>query len=604
MLGKRAAEKAQVKNKSAAPQQITAEQLLREAVDSQRQERGPPRITFADETELNNYRLGKRKDFEESLRLKRNNVGIWLRYARWEEDQKDFRRARSIYERTLQVDYQNTAVWIRYIEMEISNKFVQHARTLYDRVTGLLPRIEQFWFKYAYMEERLENYAGARAIYEKWMSWKPTDNAWLQYVKFEERCGEIDRARAVFERYMEQYLDSTAFIRYCKFEEKQKQFEKARAGYETCISMMPDLTEEVFLKYAQFEIRRKDSDRANRIFQLGLDKLNPTDSKQLYSAYISYTKQTGSRDQIDQVLLSKRRSFYENLMISEPNNLDTCFDYIGMEEEAGDVEKIREIYERSIAKIPTLSDKKYWRRYLYLWMFYAQFEEVVGEDIGRVRHIYKTVVKLMEQVKVFSTKIFKSFAQFELRHDKNLESFRRILTLGLTATGGKKLSLGRFWVETELQLGDVAQARFAAAKLVEINSAFARNWVSFIDLELGLGEPARAVALCEAALKSLGSLDSPELVFKKWIEIETDLKDYEKIRRIFQKLIKLTNHYKAFLSYADFESDTMESRERACAILEEALEIVPDTHESERGVIREKLDQLLAGMNEIGSNDI
>jgi len=604
MLGKRAVEKAQVKNKTAASKQITAEQLLREAVDSQRQERGPSRITFADEAELNNYRLGKRKDFEESLRLKRNNIGIWLRYAKWEEEQKDFRRARSIYERTLQVDYQNTAVWIRYIEMEISNKFIQHARTLYDRVTSLLPRIEQFWFKYAYMEERLENYAGARAIYERWMSWKPTDNAWLQYVKFEERCGEIDRARTVFERYMEQYLDTTAFIRYCKFEEKYKQYEKARAGFETCVAMMPDLTEEVFIKYAQFEIRRGESERANRVFQLGLEKLSPQDSKKLYSGYISHTKQAGSRDQIDQVLLAKRVAYYENQLLMEPQNLDYYFDYIRMEEEAGDVEKVREIYERSIARVPPVSDKKYWRRYIYLWLFYAQFEEIVGEDFSRVRNVYETAIKLMESQNIFSTKIFKSYAQFELRHQHDLKKFRDILARGLVSTGGKKPSLARFWIETELQLGDIAQARFAAAKLVEVNPSLVSNWISFIDLELGLGELARAVALCEAALKTISSLDQPELIFKKWIEIEIAREDYEKVRKIFQKVIKLSDNYKAFLAYAEFESLTMNSRERACAILEEALEIVPDSHESHRAILREKLDDLLGNMNDVAASDI
>jgi hypothetical protein len=98
--------------------------------------------------------------------------------------------------------------------------------------------------------------------------------------------------------------------------------------------MMPDLTEEVFIKYAQFEIRRGDSEKANRVFQLGLEKLSPHDSRKLYSAYISHTKQTGSRDQIDQVLLAKRVAYYENQLLMEPQNLDYYFDYIRMEEEA------------------------------------------------------------------------------------------------------------------------------------------------------------------------------------------------------------------------------------------------------------------------------
>ena len=174
MLGKRDFEKAQVRNRAAAPQQITAEQILREAVDGTRPEKGPQKVTFANEAELNEYRMSKRKEFEDHLRRLRNHMGTWIKYATWEAAQQEYRRARSIFERALQVDYQNVTLWLKYVEMEISQKFIQHARNLYDRVTTLLPRVDQFWYKYAYMEERLENYAGSSSIYAKWMSWKPS----------------------------------------------------------------------------------------------------------------------------------------------------------------------------------------------------------------------------------------------------------------------------------------------------------------------------------------------------------------------------------------------------------------------------------------------
>lgn len=36
-----------------------------------------------------------------------------LQYAQWEEGQKDFRRARSVWERALDNDYRNTTVWLK-----------------------------------------------------------------------------------------------------------------------------------------------------------------------------------------------------------------------------------------------------------------------------------------------------------------------------------------------------------------------------------------------------------------------------------------------------------------------------------------------------------
>jgi crooked neck len=595
MLGKRDFAKAQVKDKSAAPMQITAEQLLREAVDRERAEKGPPKITFANEAELNDYRLGKRKEFEDSLRLKRNNIGIWLRYAKWETDQQEFRRARSIYERTLQVDYQNISVWNKYIDMEISNKFIQHARNLYDRVTSLLPRVDQFWLNYAYMEERLENYAGARGIYEKWMSWKPSENSWLQYIKFEERCGEIGRARAVFERYIQQYQDVTCFIRYCRFEDMNREFEKARAGYETCVNLIDNLNEDIFIKYAQFEVRRGEIEKANRVYRLGLEKLDSKSCKKLYNFFVSHTKQTGTRSEIDQILLDKRRAHYERLVAEQPQNLDHCFLYILTEEEAGEIDRARELYERFIAYIPQTGDKKFWKRYIYLWLFYAQFEEVKSKDIARCRQIYETVVELMNISQIFFAKIFREFGKFEIRQS-NLSGFRKVMSAGLNLSHGHKPSIARFWLETELRIGQVSQARFAAAKMVEINPNSANSWISFADLELAFGETDRAVAICQMGLKAAVS-DSPESIFKKLIDIETLNENFDAVRELFKEMISNSDHYKVFLEYANFEANTVGAISRACAILEEALEIVPDSHVSQRKVLRSRLDELIEQMN-------
>ncbi|KAL8443100.1 hypothetical protein Emag_006127 [Eimeria magna] len=196
------AKQMEVKNKMPAPVQITAEQLLREAVDRQLDDAlaHKPQQRIVDEEELQQYRLNKRKEFEDTLRRQRHHIGTWIKYAEWEAAQKEFRRARSVFERALLVDYQNVTLWLKYIEMEAKNKFVISCRNLYERACQLLPRVEQFWFKYAHMEELLGNYAGARAVYERWMDWNPSDKGWLLYIHFEERCKELDRARRVFER--------------------------------------------------------------------------------------------------------------------------------------------------------------------------------------------------------------------------------------------------------------------------------------------------------------------------------------------------------------------------------------------------------------------
>ena len=122
-------------------------------------------------------------------------------------------------------------------------------------------------------------------------------------------------------------------------------------------------------------------------------------------------------------------------MRAQPLNYDSWFDYIRLEESAGDIERTREVrwsraaawraasarppasalaqsrfpvcmhttaaasaspprrcsqlalrqvYERAISNVPPAPEKRYWQRYIYLWIKYALFEELeAGERSPR-----------------------------------------------------------------------------------------------------------------------------------------------------------------------------------------------------------------------------
>eukprot|EP00240_Pyramimonas_obovata_P006766 CAMPEP_0118936832 /NCGR_PEP_ID=MMETSP1169-20130426/20583_1 /TAXON_ID=36882 /ORGANISM="Pyramimonas obovata, Strain CCMP722" /LENGTH=172 /DNA_ID=CAMNT_0006880235 /DNA_START=94 /DNA_END=608 /DNA_ORIENTATION=- len=149
-----------VKNKTPAPVQITAEQIVREAKERQDDEMAPRLGRITDAEELAEYRLKKRKEFEDTIRRVRWNQGAWVKYAKWEESQGDLGRAASVWERTLDVDYHNVSVWLKYVDMEMRHRRINHARNLWDRAVSLLPRVDQLWYKYIHMEEMLGNVAG------------------------------------------------------------------------------------------------------------------------------------------------------------------------------------------------------------------------------------------------------------------------------------------------------------------------------------------------------------------------------------------------------------------------------------------------------------
>jgi len=61
------------------PVQITAEQILREARELQEQDFKAPKQKITDETELAEYRLRKRKEFEDLVRRVRWNSSVWVK---------------------------------------------------------------------------------------------------------------------------------------------------------------------------------------------------------------------------------------------------------------------------------------------------------------------------------------------------------------------------------------------------------------------------------------------------------------------------------------------------------------------------------------------
>ena len=89
-----------IKNKAAAPVQISAEMLLKEASEHQMVKEKAPTTRFHDEEELKEFQGRKRSEFEKYVRIAPERLHNWSRYAEWEASQKDLMRARSVWERS------------------------------------------------------------------------------------------------------------------------------------------------------------------------------------------------------------------------------------------------------------------------------------------------------------------------------------------------------------------------------------------------------------------------------------------------------------------------------------------------------------------------
>lgn len=442
--------------------------------------------------------------------------------------------------------------------MEMRNKQINHARNLWDRAITIMPRTNQFWYKYTYMEEMLENVAGARQVFERWLEWQPEEQAWQTYINFELRYKELDRARKIYERFVMVHPEVKNWIKYARFEEAHGFYNSGRGVYERAVEFFGEeyMDERLFIAFAKFEENQREHERARVIYKYALDTMPKEKALDLYKAYSIHEKKFGDKAGIEEVIRSKRKFQYEQEITENPTNYDGWFDYIRLIESEGDVEVTRETYERAIANVPPANDKNFWRRYVYLWINYALYEELETEDIERTRQIYKTCLELIPH-KIFTfSKMWLYYAQFEIRQ-KNLQVARKSLGMAIGMCPRDKLYRG--YIELEIQLREFDRCRILYEKFLEFNSENCVTWMKFAELETLLGDAERARAIYELAINQ-ARLDMPELLWKGYIDFEVSQGEIELARQLYERLLDRTGHVKVWISYAKFEL-TSESTE-------------------------------------------
>jgi crooked neck len=397
-------------------------------------------------------------------------------------------------------------LWLSYSEMELKARAVQHARNLFDRAVTLLPRVDQLWYKYVYLEELLQNVPGARQVFERWMAWEPDDKAWQAYIKLEERYQELDRASAIYERWAAVRPEPRVWVKWGKFEEERGTPDKAREVFQTALEFFGDDPEQVekaqavFNAFARMETRLKEFERARVIYkvrplcrlplssgaeassQFALSRLPRAKSAALYAAYTKFEKQHGTRGTLESTVLGKRRIQYEDELAHDARNYDVWFDFARLEEgaladlreegapadeEDGAVARVREVYERAIAQRPPGDAKRHWRRYIFLWLNYALFEELETQvrgaaclacsycvltclqDYERARQVYRTAVEVVPHKQFTFAKLWLMYARFEVRR-LDLAGARKLL--GVAIGMCPKEALFKGYIQLELDV--------------------------------------------------------------------------------------------------------------------------------------------------------
>ena len=309
------------------------------------------------------------------------------------------------------------------------------------------------------------------------------------------------------------------------------------------------------------------------MLEFGLARLaDPAQRTRLQAALAALQRQRGDRAGVEDVVLAKRRGAYEAAVAASPLNFDAWLDLakleeaVAMDEDAAsgenatgpdgrvtvgssdehfrprpnlrNAERIREVYERAIAAVPPSSQKHLWHRYIYLWLLYACYEELVARDTSRARAVYAAALSVVPHKTFTFGKLWLQAALLEVRCG-DLAAARRLLGRSIGLCPKKKVIRG--YISLELALGEVDRCRALHEKHLALAPSSAQAWARFAELERSLGEDERARAVLALALQQ-PALDLPELAWKAAIDLEAELGDVTRARELYQQLLARTQH--------------------------------------------------------------
>lgn len=569
--------------------QVTSEQILQDAYANREKPIERPKQTIQDLDELRSYQLTKRREYEQQLNKNRLNFGQWLRYAKWEGHQNhDFARARSIYERALDVNVSHIPFWTHYIQFELSNKNISHARNLLDRGVTTLPRVDKLWYLYVQTEETLGNYVMVRSIFERWLSWEPSSGAWDAYVAFERRYDEYENARAIYGRYVDKFPDGSTWLKWVDFEvysvpSGPQQTPQTRMIFELAVDTIlqsrkgDESLASIISKWTYWETSVNEFERARAIYQTILNTpelgLTAELKTSIFNEYTKFEKNNGDKGTIDSSILLKRKLMYQQAVLKDARDHDTWWLLINIMQQDSQqtAADLRKVFQDATSTPPEDKYKSVkWKRYIYLWIRYALWEEFDQKNIDFSREALSQVLKVVPHKQFTSAKLWIHLAEFELRNsDTALVSARKALgrALGLAPKPKKKLFL--YYISLEKKLGEPERVRKIYEKWLELTlldtseGKSLKVLLDYIAFENELQESHRCVSLFRSGLalaenEALAPKFAPvEYLWFAFINYYKEEMQYEEARDVYKELLAKADDVRVWVSYALFESSIL-----------------------------------------------
>lgn len=204
--------------------------------------------------------------------------------------------------------------------------------------------------------------------------------------------------------------------------------------------------------------------------------------------------------------ITQRYEEFDHQLTEQPDNYEVWWYYMEFvkAQEAGNHDLIRNAYKLATSNIPDVDNTLKWRGYLILWYNFAQYEEIIVEDIERARQVYVTCLETIPHGAFSFGELAVSYAQFEKRNN-NLVKARSLLDEATKRSPCHRVY--RRYIDIESDLGEHEKCRKLYREFLEHEPDNCSAWIDFAKSEAEWGtEHKRIVKIFAEARKNIDDI--------------------------------------------------------------------------------------------------
>jgi len=352
---------------------------------------------------------------------------LWIRFARFWEDNGQLSGARQVFSKAVQVKFktvqQLAAVWTAYVEMELRTadeaegecaEEQKRARDLIQQATAVPPN-----YKIVERQIKMERRGGGEGS----DTLAPQDKLfkqiklWSLYADIEESYGTFDTAKAVYEKIYELKIATPLIVlNYAAFLEEHRRYEDSYRAYERGLDMFPfPHALDIWVTYLTKFLERYGAtklERARDLFEQAVENAPPECARTLFLMYAEFEEKHG--------MARHTMHIYDRATRTVPDDQKSGVFNIYIRKAASffGITRTREVFERAIEVVPDNQVRDFCMRY-------TKLETRLGE-YDRARAIQSHCAQFCDPRA--DTAFWKAWKAFEEAHG-NTETFKEMLRI-------------------------------------------------------------------------------------------------------------------------------------------------------------------------------